>query len=165
MLPQSSSCRYPCSRPLAVVAQVSGARPGPPLMAAAAQELATNGGPSGRIQSSDRFVRNHLKSLKAYVPIEPFEILSARLGRRPEDIVKMDANENPYGPPPEVHEALSNLQFPHIYPDPESRRLREALANYHDVPMENLLVRFWCTFCRVVTAHMRCCISKMRAFG
>lgn len=32
------------------------------------------------------------------------QVLSSRLGRKPEDIVKLDANENPYGPPPEASE-------------------------------------------------------------
>lgn len=91
--------------------------------------------------SAEAFVRPHLLKLKAYTPIEPFEILAQRLGRDAADIVKLDANENPYGPPPEVAAALAAMPFPHIYPDPESRRLREALAKWHGVPAEHLLVR------------------------
>ena len=87
------------------------------------------------------FIRPHLRQLSAYTPIEPFEVLSARLGRRPEDIIKLDANENPYGPPQAVRDALASMPFPHIYPDPESRRLREALSAVNGVPIENLLVR------------------------
>jgi len=64
-------------------------------------------------------VRNHLESLPPYTPIEPFEVLSARIGRDPSQIVKLDANENPYGLLPVVREALGKLDFPHIYPDPE----------------------------------------------
>ena len=86
------------------------------------------------------FIRPHLRQLSAYTPIEPFEVLSARLGRRPEDIIKLDANENPYGPPQAVRDALANMPFPHVYPDPESRRLRKALSEVNGVPMENLLV-------------------------
>eukprot|EP00239_Pterosperma_sp_CCMP1384_P003514 CAMPEP_0197850944 /NCGR_PEP_ID=MMETSP1438-20131217/16829_1 /TAXON_ID=1461541 /ORGANISM="Pterosperma sp., Strain CCMP1384" /LENGTH=367 /DNA_ID=CAMNT_0043464369 /DNA_START=293 /DNA_END=1396 /DNA_ORIENTATION=- len=93
----------------------------------------------GGLSSSD-FVRPHLKKLAPYTPIEPFEILSEKLGRSPEDIVKLDANENPYGPPPEVLTALGNMSFPNIYPDPECRRLRSLLATDVGVPMENLLV-------------------------
>ena len=84
--------------------------------------------------------RPHLRELAAYTPIEPFEVLSQRLGRRPEDIIKLDANENPYGPPPEVREALAAMPFPNIYPDPETRRLRGALAAQHGLPVEHLLV-------------------------
>jgi histidinol-phosphate aminotransferase len=75
-----------------------------------------------------------------YTPIEPFEVLSARLGRAPADIVKLDANENPYGPSPLAREALAALDFPHIYPDPESRALRQALAAFSGAPVENLMV-------------------------
>jgi histidinol-phosphate aminotransferase len=72
-------------------------------------------------------IRKHLEALPAYTPIEPFEVLSARMGRTPDQIVKLDANENPYGPLPAVREALGSMDFPHIYPDPESRALRKAL--------------------------------------
>ena len=84
-------------------------------------------------------IRPHLESLPPYIPIEPLEVLSARIGRDPSQIVKLDANENPYGPLPIVHEALGKLDFPHIYPDPESRALRASLAKFTGVPDEYLL--------------------------
>jgi len=74
-----------------------------------------------------------------YTPIEPFEVLSERLGRPPETIIKLDANENPYGPSPLVRQELARLQYPHIYPDPESRALREGLAEFTGVSAKNLL--------------------------
>lgn len=74
-----------------------------------------------------------------YTPIEPFEVLSQRLGRPPEEIIKLDANENPYGPSALARHALANLTFPHIYPDPESRALREGLSAFTGVPAEYLL--------------------------
>ena len=90
--------------------------------------------------SSSPYVRTHLLNQAPYTPIEPFDVLSAKLGREPKDIVKLDANENPYGPPPEVSEALSKLSFPEIYPDPECRRLRALLAEEAGVPPYNVLV-------------------------
>lgn len=87
-----------------------------------------------------QYLRPHLLKLAPYTPIEPFEVLSQRFGRKPEDIIKLDANENPYGPPPEVLAALAGMSFPHVYPDPETRRLRGALAAMNDIPVEHLLV-------------------------
>lgn len=84
-------------------------------------------------------IRRHLESLPPYTPIEPFEVLSARMGREPSQIVKLDANENPYGPLPSVRAALGRLDFPHIYPDPESRLLRQSLAKFTGVGEEYLL--------------------------
>ena len=106
---------------------------------------------------SAMWIRDHLKQLSAYTPIEPFEIISAKLGRRPEDIVKLDANENPYGPPPEVLRALGSMKFPNIYPDPESRTLRNELSKWTGVPTENLLVG--CGADELIDLLMRCVLE------
>lgn len=84
-------------------------------------------------------IRAHLESLPPYIPIEPFEVLSERVGRAPSQIVKLDANENPYGPLAVVREALGKLDFPHIYPDPESRALRKSLSTFTGIGEEHLL--------------------------
>ncbi len=77
--------------------------------------------------------------MEPYTPIVPFEVLSKRLGRRPETIVKLDANENPYGPSPRVRERLAAYPYYHIYPDPQQEQLREALASYVGVPSAHIL--------------------------
>ena len=77
--------------------------------------------------------------MEPYTPIFPFDVLAARLGRAPEEIIKLDANENPYGPSPRVQAALARLPYVHIYPDPGSEALRAALAEFTGVPAENLL--------------------------
>jgi len=87
----------------------------------------------------DALVRSFIANMEPYTPIEPFEVLSRRLGKPPDEIIKLDANENPYGPVPQVRQALGELPFPHIYPDPESRDLRESLAAWTGVPVKNLV--------------------------
>ncbi len=84
-------------------------------------------------------IRPEILTMEAYTPIVPFEVLSEQLGRKPEEIIKLDANENPYGPSLRALQALAELEYAHIYPDPESNRLREALAAYTGVPKANLL--------------------------
>ncbi len=90
-------------------------------------------------ERSRRVVRPHVVRMSPYIPVLPFEVLSEQLGIPAEQIVKLDANENPYGPLPEVRAALADLPYAHIYPDPESRRLRAALSAYHGIPAENIL--------------------------
>lgn len=107
--------------------------------------------------TGDSFIRLHLRKLKPYQPILPFEVLSIQLGRKPEDIVKIDANENPYGPPPEVREALGQLKFPYIYPDPESRRLRAALAKDSGLESDHILVG--CGADELIDLIMRCVLD------
>ena len=75
-------------------------------------------------------VRSDIADMAPYTPIVPFDVLSKRLGIPAEDIIKLDANENPYGPSPSVYPALANEKDYHIYPDPDSTALRQALSQY-----------------------------------
>lgn len=85
-------------------------------------------------------IRSDIAGLEGYTPVVPFEVLSRRLGRRPEEIVKINANENPYGPSPRVAETLACQEYYNIYPDPGQRVLREALSRYVDVSADNIMV-------------------------
>jgi histidinol-phosphate aminotransferase len=75
-------------------------------------------------------VRPHLLAAPPYASVQTPEEWSRRLGVPVERIIKLDANENPYGPSPRALEALAACNSYHIYPDPEQRRLREALGAY-----------------------------------
>lgn len=96
--------------------------------------------PGGRQETHPQaWLRPEVLALEPYHPIQPFEVLSARLGLAPSAIVKLDANENPYGPVPEVAEALAEYPYLHIYPDPQQTELRQALSDYCGAPAENIL--------------------------
>ncbi|MBP6015405.1 MAG: histidinol-phosphate transaminase [Candidatus Promineofilum sp.] len=88
---------------------------------------------------AERLLRPDIREMEPYAPIVPFDVLSARLGRPAADIVKLDANENPYGPPPGVAAALAAEAYYHIYPDPEAGVLRERIERYVGVPKESLV--------------------------
>ena len=51
------------------------------------------------------------------------------------NIVKLNTNENPYPPSPDVLTAISQVSGDELrrYPDPDATALREALARYHNV--------------------------------
>jgi histidinol-phosphate aminotransferase len=55
-------------------------------------------------------------------------------------IIKLDQNENPYGPSLRVQEALGAYERFHLYPDPEGRAVRERLAIYTGMPAERILL-------------------------
>ena len=85
-------------------------------------------------------LRPDVLGMTPYTPIVPFEVLSARLGIPADQIVKVDANENPFGPSPKVVAALARYPYYHIYPDPEQTLLRQALESYLDIGREHLML-------------------------
>jgi histidinol-phosphate aminotransferase len=56
------------------------------------------------------------------------------------DILDLSSNENPLGPPAGAVDAMREAaSSAHRYPDPMARRLREALAEHHDVEPDMVL--------------------------
>jgi len=91
------------------------------------------------IMDVEMLIAPHVRDMQPYTPIVPLDVLSRRLGLPPDRIVKLDANENPYGTSPRALEALAHSRELHIYPDPDQTALREALAAFIGVPMEHIL--------------------------
>ncbi|MFI9654284.1 histidinol-phosphate transaminase [Guyparkeria sp. GHLCS8-2] len=83
--------------------------------------------------SPSRFWSNDLGNLSPYVPGEQPKI---------DDLVKLNTNENPFGPSPRVIEAIRAAVDDglRLYPDPTSLALRECLADYHGVTAEQVFV-------------------------
>ena len=84
-------------------------------------------------------VRPDIAALEPYSPAAPLEVLASRLGLPVERIVKLDANENPYGPSPRALEALASYRYYAIYPDPDQTLLRAALSRHVDHPPERII--------------------------
>ncbi|MBI5947645.1 MAG: histidinol-phosphate transaminase [Chloroflexi bacterium] len=83
-------------------------------------------------------LRPDLDQLEEYVPVQPLDVLAREIGLPVERLVKLDANENLYGPIPEVVEAITHADL-HIYPDPGQAALREAIAGYAGVRPEQVV--------------------------
>jgi histidinol-phosphate aminotransferase len=84
-------------------------------------------------------IRPDLLELPGYVPIVPTDVLAERLGIAPGDVLKLDGNENPFGPSPKALAAIASERAYHIYPDPDQRKVREALAWHLDTDVERIV--------------------------
>ncbi len=92
-----------------------------------------------KMEISD-LIRKHLHQLNPYEPIDPVEVLGQRAGIPPEQVIKLDGNENPYGCSPRVKKALGNSDSYNIYPDPLNREIRNLLEGYTGFSSEYIAV-------------------------
>src|SRR3989304_1857917 len=82
-------------------------------------------------------IRPDIARIEDYVPIEPLEVLSERLGIPIERLVKLDGNENPYGCSPAAPGAPAAHPRHKIFPDPSPPpELRRCLADWLGVGIE-----------------------------
>lgn len=80
-----------------------------------------------------KFWSRVVRGLTPYVPGEQPRIAN---------LVKLNTNENPYGPSPKVLEALRSEvgDSLRLYPDPNSNALRAAIAEHHGLTPHNVFV-------------------------
>ena len=90
--------------------------------------------------SVNKLVRENVRAMPGYEAPLPIDTYMKEAGLPVERLIKLDANENPYGCLPEVKEAITNLDSLHVYPDPECREIRALLADYHQVPEESIIM-------------------------
>ena len=78
-------------------------------------------------------IRKSVQAMSGYVP-----------GEQPkdDDIVKLNTNENPYLPSPDVQDILSMVDISVLsrYPDPVCMELRTVIAELHGCDVENVFV-------------------------
>ena len=80
-----------------------------------------------------KFWSNIVHQLTPYVPGEQPKI---------SNLIKLNTNENPYGPSPKVLEALQKeaADSLRLYPDPNSDALKQAIAEYHGLNSNQVFV-------------------------
>ena len=81
----------------------------------------------------------HIQALETYEGVDPMDVLAERAGIAPNKIIRLNGNENPYGPSPKVSEALGKFQDYNHYPDPGQRNLRRVLSGYLNVKPERIV--------------------------
>ncbi|MFT5701960.1 MAG: histidinol-phosphate aminotransferase [Desulforhopalus sp.] len=83
--------------------------------------------------------KNGVMEMATYSPIEPPDQIALRLGIPESEIIKLDANENPYGVAPEVLEELGRAKYLSIYPDPAQKAIRQEIARYAGCNANNIV--------------------------
>ena len=86
----------------------------------------------------EKFYNKHIQNIEPYVPVDSTEQLIKSTGIKSEDIIRLNANENPYGPPPGILDMIKNSDLS-IYPDSFQRKLRSALKSYLGIGTSELI--------------------------
>ena len=94
---------------------------------------------SSSSEGIERLMRRDLVSFSGYAASKPPKTLKGEVEVSMETIIKLDANENPYGCSTGVSQALATCPDINIYPDSGQLELRKLLANYTGVSVGHIV--------------------------
>ena len=83
-------------------------------------------------------IRDHLAQPEGYAGGKHAAILRSEAGESATQIIKLNANENPYPPLPQLKAALADLPIQE-YPDQDLVRIRQALSDYTGVDPSRII--------------------------
>jgi len=86
-----------------------------------------------------KFIRPHLMGFTGYSASTSPDTLEGKIDVPVANVIKINANENPYGCSPRVLKALAKCDHFNIYPDDGQQELRKLLAKYAGVPAERIV--------------------------
>jgi histidinol-phosphate aminotransferase len=82
-----------------------------------------------------------LENVTTYEAGKPIELVVREYGVKPENVIKLASNENPYGTSPKVTAKIQELaKNMFVYPDDSMYELKEALANKFEVESSNVII-------------------------
>jgi histidinol-phosphate aminotransferase len=87
----------------------------------------------------NRLIRPDLVTFSGYSASTSPETLKGKVEVPVESIIKLDANENPYGCSPRVNQALAACSYLNIYPDDGQTRLRKLLGEYTGIDARHIV--------------------------
>ncbi|MDD5082815.1 MAG: aminotransferase class I/II-fold pyridoxal phosphate-dependent enzyme, partial [Dehalococcoidales bacterium] len=93
----------------------------------------------GPASGIERLIRPDLATFAGYSASTSPETLEGKIDVPVENIIKLDANENPYGCSPKVNQALAAYPHLNIYPDDQQTKLRETLARYVGIKASHIV--------------------------
>ena len=87
------------------------------------------------------FKNPNIENLKVYEAGKPIELVVREYGVKPEEIIKLASNENPYGCSKKVQTAVEKI-VPNmsLYPDDSMFELKEALSKKFQVEDKNIII-------------------------
>ena len=83
----------------------------------------------------------HLQDIKTYEAGKPIELVVREFGIKPNEIIKLASNENPFGCSKKVQQVVGDiLANMSLYPDDSMWKLKHAISDYFDVEDDNIII-------------------------